>query len=309
MAREKKTLILIASYDRYFWQYIERHTEKYDVYMPYVSYSRVFPYEYIRKHTKYVFIKVGKKTEWVHRLDEYNKVIIFEGIYSNEIGKILKKKSFEKGVFIIFWNYTHRTPSKQWDMLNVIEKYIKVYTFNKTDCEKYNLFFNPTFYEPYPLNLSVDVQYDIMFSGMMKHDRINLLESTLKYIHAENYKTLIDVWDTNGGRTEYFEISDKKTPYMDYLKMIEKSRVMLDLRDIIEEGLSLRALEAMFYHKKIITNSPYIKGEAFYNKNNIFILDEDDLDDLEEFIFSPFDTSTDSALADYRLEPWIERFV
>ena len=310
MERGRKTLILIASYNKYFWQYIERNTEKYDVYISYASYSRVFPYEYIRRHRKYNFIKIGKKTEWIHQIDEYNRVIIFEGAYSNEIGRILRNKKFEKGVFVIYWNYTDRTPSKQWDMLNVIEKYIKVYTFNKTDCEKYNLFFNPTFYEPYHyFDFSADVQYDIMFSGMIKHDRVNLLEGILKYIHAENYKVLIDIWGTGGGRTEYFEIQERQTPYMEYLKMIEKSRIMLDLRDIIEDGLSLRALEAMFYHKKIITNSPYIKEESFYCKNNIFILGEDDVNSLEEFIYSPFDTSIDSSLVTYRLETWIERFV
>lgn len=304
-----KTLILVATYDRYFWHYIERHTEMYDVYMSYISYSTILPHEYIRKYRKYNFVKVGKKTEWVHHLDEYNKVIIFEGAYSNEIGRILKKRNFEKGVFLIFWNYTDRTPYKQWDMINAIEKNIKIYSFNRTDCEKYNLYFNPTFYEPYSVDFAANVQYDIMFSGVIKHNRGDLLETTLKYIHAENYKTLIDVWNTSGGRTEYFEINNKPTPYMDYLKLIAKSRVMLDLRDIIEDGLSLRALEAMFYHKKIITNSPHIKNETFYRKNNIFILGEDRIDELKEFVFSPFDASIDAALADYRMMPWIERFV
>lgn len=304
-----KTLILIAGYDRYFWHYIDLHTETYDIYVPYISYSTFFSHEYIRKHRKYNFVKIGKKTEWMHHLDEYNKVIIFEGAYSNEIGRILKKKKFEEGVFFVYWNYTDRAPYKQWDMINAIEKYIKIYSFNRTDCEKYNMYFNPVFYEPYSLNLTADVQYDIMFSGMIKHNRVDLLETTLRYIHAEDYKTLIDVWDTERGKTEYFEIGNKTTPYMDYLRMIEKSRCMLDLKDFIEDALSLRVLEAMFYHKKIITNSPYIKKEAFYHKNNIFILGEDHIDELKEFVFSPFDASIDAALADYRIVPWIERFV
>lgn len=306
----KKTLILIPSYERYFWQYIDLITEEHEVFAPYVSYSRILPHEYIRKHRKYNFIKVGKKTKWINHLSVYDKVIIFDGAYSNEIGRILRKRFFKNGTYLILWNYTDRTPSKQWDMLNVIEKNIKIYSFNKTDCQKYNLLFNPTFYEPCTtMDPSMKIKYDIMFSGLIKHDRVNLLETTLKYIHIEQYNYLIDVWDTNVGETQYFEIKNESTSYMDYLKMIAQSRAMLDLRDIIEEGLSLRALEAMFYHKKLITNSPYIKKEAFYSSINIFILGEDDLSTLHAFVYSPFNTKIDTTLDDYRMKAWIERFI
>lgn len=308
----KKALILIATENRYFWNYIQKNTKDYDIWIAYKKYLYAPPKKFLVKHRELNFLKIGILGNWKNHIKQYDKVIMFDSSFSNQLGKKLSKYKFERGVFFIYWNYSDRNQEKMELQLGAIDEYISKYSFNLTDCEKYHLLYNPTFYEPYDLEKlgNVSIKYDIIFSGYLKNDRFERLDDFLTSIEKKKYRLMIDVWGKKEGKkTERFEIKDTATPYMEYLKLIAESRVMLDIATVIEKGLSLRALEAMFYKKKLITNDPYIKHEKFYSPNNIFIIGMDDIEKLDEFIDGNFDESVLKELDEYRIQPWIDRFV
>lgn len=69
--------------------------------------------------------------------------------------------------------------------------------------------------------------------------------------------------------------------YEEYLKVVKRSRAVLDIVKKNNYGLTLRVLEALVAHKKLITNYMDIKKMEFYNESNIFLLEgEDKLENL-----------------------------
>jgi hypothetical protein len=73
--------------------------------------------------------------------------------------------------------------------------------------------------------------------------------------------------------------------------------------------MSLRALEAMFMSKKVITNNQMYRQEAFYDPSNIFILGENNLDDLKSFFEEPYVEIDSKIKNQYLFESWLERFL
>ena len=72
--------------------------------------------------------------------------------------------------------------------------------------------------------------------------------------------------------------------------------------------MTLRALESLFWEKKLITNNELIKNEKFYNKNNIFIIGIDDENEIEMFLKKPYDKSSNKYKSEYDIDAWYENF-
>lgn len=76
-------------------------------------------------------------------------------------------------------------------------------------------------------------------------------------------------------------VNNRPMQYEEYLKVVKRSRAVLDIVKKNNYGLTLRVLEALVAHKKLITNYMDIKKMEFYNESNIFLLEgEDKLENL-----------------------------
>ena len=64
----------------------------------------------------------------------------------------------------------------------------------------------------------------------------------------------------------------------------------------------------MFYNKKIITNCSRIKEYDFYKAENVFLLGEDDMDRLPEFVAGKFIPVENYIIEKYKLKKWILNF-
>lgn len=73
-------------------------------------------------------------------------------------------------------------------------------------------------------------------------------------------------------------------------------------------GLTLRVLESLFFEKKLITNNINIINCEFYNKNNIFIINKDNLDDLNDFLKSEYKKIDKKIINYFDYESWLNRF-
>ena len=67
-------------------------------------------------------------------------------------------------------------------------------------------------------------------------------------------------------------------------------------------------MEALFYHKKLITNCKSIVNYEFYRKGNVFILGEDSMDELFNFINTPYIDVDDEIIEQYNEKGWVQRF-
>ena len=95
--------------------------------------------------------------------------------------------------------------------------------------------------------------------------------------------------------------------YNKVLKKIEESQFMVEIVQKGQDGLTARALEAMFSGTKLISNNKYLKKCTFYNKNNIYILD--DKENFNQFVRSDFVAIETKLLLPYSAQGWMKNFV
>ena len=149
-----------------------------------------------------------------------------------------------------------------------------------------------------PGTISDDIRSDIYFIGRDKGrvDQIN----NIKKIANEN-RLLCDF--------NILRDNDNKIiPYKEIKNKIKSTKCILEINKDNQIGLTLRALEGLFFEKKLITNNKSIKEIDFYNKNNIFVIGEDNWKDLSDFVNDPYDISVNIYKKEYELERWINNF-
>ena len=92
--------------------------------------------------------------------------------------------------------------------------------------------------------------------------------------------------------------------YDENIKQLQKSKCLIDIRFDYHQGLSFRFFEALYYKKKLITNNESVKKYDFYNDNNIFITDFENLDGIEEFLNKPYVEIDQKIVEKYGFSNW-----
>ncbi len=168
-----------------------------------------------------------------------------------------------------------------------------IWSFDPADCAQYGFKFYRQFIEVL-MELAVPIpQYDFAFVGRNKGREAVLLglEAKLKQL---GYSVYLDL------RSDQAKGVKANIPYPLYLQQSLKARCMIDLSQIGQTGLTLRPLEAMSYQRKLLTNNPRIRQEAFYDPANVWIFDEGlDLTGLESFMQQAFKPLPPEQLALY----------
>lgn len=220
-------------------------------------------------------------------------LIVFDSI-SKHFLRWLKKHNKNTRIVLWYWNPVFLTLNPD-DVPSGIEKW----SYSRTDCEQYGMKFNTQFcFDNYTKQLlDMPVEYDLFFLGRDK-GRAKLIDE------------LKNISKSKGLKSEFFIIEKGAyQPYSEVLVRTAKSKCLLDICVKDDVGMSLRALEALFLNKKVITNNKMYVYEKFYNKQNVFILDVDDINGLSEFINSSFEPISKEIKEEYLFESWIQRFL
>lgn len=232
--------------------------------------------------------------KWKNQIEtDIENIIIFDSAYNENAIRILKKKCKNSKIILYYWNYINEYSKNFLKNKNIDE----FWTFDIRDSKRYKINYNPQFYTR-NINLEINnYAYDVLFLGRNKNRKeiiyniTNILKE--KKIEAKN-----------------IIIENKKdfVPYEEYLQLLSKTRVILDIVDIKQVGLTLRCMESIFFNKKLITNNLDIENYDFYNPNNIFIIGKDNINNIKEFIDKPYEPIDEKIVNYYDFEQWLERF-
>ena len=280
------------------------------------------------KYKESFFLKVVRKIlkkldkiEWLLDLTEIkekkfldeDKVIYFD-ILEEEI---LKKITFyqTKGEKI-FWLWNKL---EEKEVLCIKKYFDNIWTFDKRDAIEYNLKIADQFYWR-TKGKNLEPKYDFYFIGQNKGRIEKLIQLKNK---LNNYKFKIeiilnpylDILKYTINYNKYKNICQFKTKnYEDIIESINKSRCIIELTKKDQTGLTLRALEALFFRKKLITDNQDIKNYDFYNENNIYILEnrenkitEDEKKRIEKFLNKEFIEISEKIKNKYTLENWLNK--
>lgn len=155
-----------------------------------------------------------------------------------------------------------------------------VLSFDKSDCEKYGFIYNQLVYSPLQLKPNNNPPFDVCFIGRAKN-RLSVILECYDYLIKNGIKcsfNVVGVDDCNI-KANYPGINFcKKISYLDNLKTIMNSRVILEVMQKGGSGYTLRTCEAIMADKKMITNNKNILNEPFFNGNMAIFEKPEDID-------------------------------
>lgn len=240
--------------------------------------------------------------------DKDNVIILFDHpMWINNLEYIRTK--YDK-IKIVFWYWNTVIDEKELQFIK--SRCDSIFTFDKKDAEKYDLKYSPQFYCFENQNNQIienkNCKTDLYFVGLNKN-RLPLLEKIYLECENKNIKTKFYVMRDNiYQESKYFKLHKKAISYEEVIKDIKNSKCILDITKEGQTGLTLRVLEALFLRKKLITNNKDLVNYDFYNKNNIFILNENSKIDVE-FINSKYEEVDESIIEKYSVDTWISNLI
>lgn len=176
-----------------------------------------------------------------------------------------------------------------------------IWSFDPADCAKYGFKPYRQFIEALPEFTQIEPLYDFAFVGRNKGREL-VLQTLKAQLEQQGYSVLFDI------RSDDSKSPKANVSYATYLQQYLTARCMIDVSQAKQTGLTLRPLEAMLYQRKLLSNNPFIKQEAFYKSENVFLFAEAmDLTGLQAFMAQPFSPIAETIQQLYSVEALIQR--
>ncbi|MER0049000.1 hypothetical protein ABRP56_21785 [Pectobacterium odoriferum] len=174
----------------------------------------------------------------------------------------------------------------------VKDHFDKIYSFDPSDCQKYNLIYLNQFLPfTYPnvinmkLNSSLLIEKkdrNCFFVGEYRKDREEYLKSIDSLLKKNEYISDFYLIDRKNEGGNYF--NGKQLNYEENIEKVISSEIVVEINHKGQDGLTLRTIEALTFNKKIITNNIKVMDYDFYTPNRFFILDYDTEDNFHTFL-------------------------
>lgn len=196
-----------------------------------------------------------------------------------------------------------------------------LHSFDLNDCERYKeLQFRPLFYgDQFRQKVSnAEYKYDISFLGTIHSDRYAVIKQVQKiadekglscfwflYLQSKFIYKFYKLTKKEFRGTKENTFSFEKMSSSDIAKVVDESRIILDVQHPKQTGLTMRTIEMIGMNKKIITTNTSIKKYDFYNSNNVAVVDRENIHIPDGFIETPYLPLKPEIYEKYSLESWI----
>jgi hypothetical protein len=236
--------------------------------------------------------------------DNNKTFIVFDSLVDKDFIQWLKNNYPNSRIILWYWNPVKKTILPDSINDNICEKW----TYSLRDSKQFNIKHNTTFY-----NKEIEIpkinnsEYDIFFIGRDK-GRLNKLKSLKKEFNKMNLTSKFHITPTKRYMGYLNKNYEKNITYEKVLNNIANSKGILDILADPTDGLSLRPMESLFFEKKLITNSVYIRKYDFYDPHNIFILGDDNIKNLPKFIKGDYKKISQKIIDKYDFYNWINNF-
>ena len=309
MNRTQKDRTLILVHSNYPWLEVA-NKQGYHVCQTYRNIDIVK--RILRKFCMKLNITVGMEqwvNDWYSSINQYDTVIIFANVLFKPLFYWLKKKKPEMRIICWYWD-----PFSDCKLRFKPNEGFELWSFDDDDCKLNNLNYSKTFFTPRAAvfdSINQKIQYDAFFVGedkgrynklMRLRDYLKNLGMNTKFIVVRDHKLFVE----NRGfkKREY----DQPIPEKEATEYIMQSHVLVDLYQRGQTGLSQRAVESLLNKKKLITDNENIRKYDFYRENNIFVLNECNIEEVEEFLKKPYEEVSKEILEQYSFDSWFARF-
>jgi len=212
-----------------------------------------------------------------------NRGEVIPDFFLEEFRKLQQHCEFIFYTWDSFANHDHPT--------TILKYFDRKFTFDPEDSLKFNINFRPLFYlDDFKALTSLPIKYDILFLGTAHSDRYrvsveisnwalknNLSAFCYYYMHGRLVYLYKKLFDKTFKQFDYGKLSFRSLNISEIIKLYKESKVVLDINHPNQKGLTMRTFEAIAAKKKLITTNSEIKKFPFYNANNIYIIDRNNI--------------------------------
>lgn len=252
-------------------------------------------------------------------LNEYSYLFVIKGniLTSNHLTEF-KTRNRNSDRILYNWDSIKNARLNE----NIFYHFDKIYSFDLQDVSKYKRFkiiHKPLFYfNEFNLKLNHKLLYDIGMISMFSNDRYKLVEKIKNLYPNIKYKIYLFTGLTNlKGKLKFF-FYKLKNPKINFIsqpfsvsqviKILESTNVVLDFPHKLQSGLTIRTFEALALKKKMITTNNTIRKYDFFKPENIFVIEDDNLNGLKDFLSLKYIELDSKILEKYSLKSWLESF-
>lgn len=303
---DKKRVLIIKSGENDFEKFYNNEIIKsgYDLIL-HNDFRNAIPNKRIHNFKEYIKSMIKKP---MILKKKYDLIIVFEDILSVKI----LEKHIKDNTKIILWNWNIKN-DRQAKQENRLKKFCEIWTFDKNNAEKYGWNLNVQFYfenkldEEYSSFLNKSVFCICLDKGryrIMKELHRKLIDLGVKC----DFMCIMDKQSCNYDGEDKAWLSNEYVSYYDIMHKVKEATCIVDIVQEGQEGITIRALEALFYNKKLITNNSSIKYYELYNENNIYILNENNKYSLKEFLKINNEIISEDIKRKYTFENWMNNF-
>lgn len=258
---------------------------------------------------------------------QYDVVFIINGkAFTDEMIRSLRDTQSKARFLYYTWDTLSLYPNAK----GLIAQFDKAYSFDTDDCEKMDkLEFLPLFYsktyeeigEDSTPNKSPKREYDIMsvctahpnrYKTM--HELFPKLESKGIRIFSFMFLNKLQYWynriyvpEFKGAMRREFKF--KSLSENENSQILRKSDTVFDMQHNKQSGLTIRSIETLGAKRKMVTTNTNIKKYDFYDENNIFVMDDSNLDDIGDFINNKYVPINEDIYKKYSVQSWVKTII
>jgi len=230
-----------------------------------------------------------------------------------------KLKLLQKDCFFIY--YTWDSFENNPNALSILHFFDKKLTFDPLDAKKFKLEFRPLFYiDKYKTIKTIKKpKYKMLFLGTAHSDRYRISNDVVNWCKKHHFSTftyyymqsklvyfLKSKFDSSFKDFDFKKLNFKSLSIDEIITYYENSSIILDINHPNQRGLTMRTFEALGAGKKIITTNKEIKKYSFYNSNNIFLIDRENIELEKVFFESNFYPINEDTLIAMSIKGWIK---
>ena len=303
--RIKRLPIVLDDPARYFLPFVESDAiyevyrrEGFDYFMSRVLRKLQFP-----GHAEPLF------HDWRKTLNRGGKVVVFDSALNADILARLKKHRSQ--VILFFWNRLQTVRAFCPAIMDYLDQFT-IYSHDRNDCRDYGFKFNTAFYAARPtVHQPPQLTTDVIYIGGNKNrmERIIQTHEQLRGLALDYH--VYDPPHAGQSLADGLIAQGQFLPYTDYLDRMMASRCVLEILQPGQDSLTLRAMEALFYKKKLLTNHQQIVNEPFYNPVNILVFEDPrtlDAAKVHSFLSTPAVPVDPKVIEDFTYAKWLARF-
>lgn len=244
-----------------------------------------------------------------------DSVLIFDIDYHRDLLILKQHIPPCKKISLFLWNpvQNHDAPSKKaLRNIHLLRKNFEyLYTFDPEDAKKYNLQFIP---QPYrELNASanpVKEDIDLYFIGSDK-GRLQHLIDIKQTAESLGLNCLFHI--TPSKRYKYTQEQEKyltrqHLSYAENIALARRSKCLVEVVQTNQTGPTIRALEAAFLGKKLITNRVHAKNAPTYTPERVWVTSKVTKNGIDKFMNYPSSVHSSEILANHEIRSWIKNF-